>query len=205
MPASFLQLPHETLEEILLAAIEQSTLGPPSLLHALLLTCRDLYHTLTYDVHPTFYAQIFTQKFDVVAPHRRLGIPELLPGHLKHELQTHCTAIRTFRNVLANASYDDPQLLEAFRTAYLMLLGDDGKNFAQLTWAGLPILVQDYLRHRLCSGAQENHGWPQENEKNSLAVALFWLLTSSCEFLEFIEQVFSSLTSHPHSESERGV
>jgi hypothetical protein len=96
-------------------------------------------------------------------------------------------------------------LLEAFRTAYLMLLGDDGKNFAQLTWAGLPILVQDYLRHRLCSGAQENHGWPQENETNSLAVALFWLLTSSCEFLELIRKAFSSLTSHPHSDSERGV
>jgi hypothetical protein len=187
MPVSLLHLPHETLEEILLATLEQSILGPPSLLHALMLTCRQLYYTLTFDVHPTFYARIFAQKFDLVAPHRRLGISELLPRHLKDELRVHCTAIQTFRKVLADASYDDPQLLEAFRTAYLMLLGDDGKNFAQLSWAGLPALVQDFLRNRFTSTAHDNHGWPQENEMNTLAVVLFWLVTSSCELLEYVE------------------
>ena len=182
MPASFLQMPHETLEEILLAALEQSTLGLPSLLHALLLTCRDLYHTLTFDVHPTFYARIFVQKFDLVAPHRRLGIPDLLPKHLKDELRIHCTALRTFRKSLADAAYDDPQLLEAFRTAYLMLLSDDGKNIAQLSWAGLPDLTQNFIQHRLHSAAQQNHGWPRANEIDALAVAILWLLTSSREF-----------------------
>lgn len=192
MPACFLELPHETLEEILLATTEQSALGPPSILHSLLLTCRDLYHTLTFDVHPTFYARIFTQKFDLVAPHRRLSIFELLPNHLKDELRTHCTALQTFRKVLADASYDDPQLLDAFRTAYLMLLGDDGKNLAQLTWAGLPALVQDFLRHRLFSNTHENHGWPQENATNILAVALFWLLTSACGFLAHVGMVLGT-------------
>lgn len=183
MPATFLQLPNETLEQILLVALEQSTLGPPSLLHALLLTCRNLYHTLTFDVHPTFYARIFAQKFDLVAPHRRLGIPESLPKHLKDELQIHCSALRTFRKVLNDASYDDPHLLVAFRTAYLMLLGDDGKNLQQLTWAGLGPLVKDFLWRRPSSDVDESRGWLQENEMNTLAVALFWLLTSSCEFL----------------------
>lgn len=181
MSACFLRLPHETLEDIILAALSESPLGPPHLLHALLLTCRDLYTTLSSKVHPTFFAHVFVQKFDFLGPHRRLGVREFLPGHLKQELQVQCAAIRCFRKVLAEESYDNPQLLEAFRTAYLMLLADDGKNLAQLIWAELPALVQAFLRKRLFPLKGKNGGWPLENEINSLAVALFWLLTSSCE------------------------
>jgi hypothetical protein len=204
MPASFLNLPNETLEEILLKTIEQSTLGPPSVIHAISLTCRELYYTLAFNVHSTFYAQIFAQKFDLDAPHRRLGILDPLPSHLKYELKTHCTAIRTFRRVLANASYDEPQLLEAFRTAYLMLLADDGKNFAQLSWAGLPALLTEFLRRRLYLGAHENSGWPQENETNALAISLFWLITTSCGFLD-CAKTFFPLTSYVYSHCESRI
>lgn len=179
MPVSFLKLPRETLEEILLISLNEDTLGPPLLLHTLFLTCREFYHTLASEIHPTFYAKVFAQKFDLAAPHNRLSIRELLPGHLKDELQIHCNALRCFRNALAADSYDDMDLPQAFRTAYLMLLADDGKNIAQLRWAGLPQLVLGYLQHRLIPTGNENDGWPVENEANSLAVALFWLLTSS--------------------------
>lgn len=183
MPASFLELPYETLEQILLAALDQSPLGPPTLLHALFLTCRALYHTLSFNVHPTFYGQIFARRFDFAAQHRRFGIRELLPRHLQDELRTHCTALQCFRKMAAEGLYDDPQLPEALRTAYLMLLGDNGKNLAQLSWAGLPGLILAFLRYRLLPRANENNGWPEENEANSLAVAIFWLLSSSCMFL----------------------
>lgn len=182
MPASFLQLPYETLEEIILAALSESPLGPPKLLHSLLLTCRDLYDIVVNRVHPTFYGRLFIQRFDLSAPHRRLGIQEALPTHLKCELQVQCAVLRCFRKVLAEESYDHPQLLDAFRTAYLMLLSDDGKNAAQLRWAELPALVYAFLRHRLFPVGGENSGWPAENEINSLALALFWLLTSSGEW-----------------------
>lgn len=183
MPTSFLQLLPETLEEILLVALEQSPLGPPTLLHTLFLTCRQLYHTLLYNVHPTFYAQIFARRFDFVDPHRHLKIRELLPKHLSDELRVHCMALQCFRKVAKEDSYDDPRLPEAFRTAYLMLLGDKGKNFAQLSWAGLPDLILTFLRRRLYPHASVNNGWPEENEGNCLAVAIFWLMTSSCKSL----------------------
>lgn len=186
MSATFLQLPHETLEEILLAAIEQTSPGPPSIILSLSLTCRALYNILKYELHSTFYAHIFVQKFDIFAPHSRLMICEMLPGHLRDELQIQYTAIRCFRTVLEEESYDDPQLPGAFRTAYLMLLADDGKNIAQICRAGLPTLLQAYLRRHLFPGADRNNGWPEENEGNSLAVALFWLLASSCEFNEYV-------------------
>lgn len=181
MPASLLNLPSETLEEIILVALEQSPLGPPTLLHSLSLTCLELHHVLLH-AHSTFYAQIFACRFDFAAPHRRLGIRELLPKHLNDELRIHCMALQRFRKVAQDESYDDPRLPETLRIAYLMLLDDNGKNFAQLSWAGLPDLIVALIRHRLFPRTNVNNGWPEENEANCLAVTIFWLMTSSCKF-----------------------
>lgn len=181
MPSAILRLPSETWEEIFLAAIRQTPLGPPTLLHSLHLTCRAFHHLLTSEVHSTFYGRIFVDKFDALASHLRMGIQDILPAHLQDELQTHCAALQCIRQVVSEGCYDHPGLLTAFRTAYLMLLADDGKNIVQLNAAGLSSLVHRYLKTRWLPPAYENNGWPVENEMNSLVVALFWQLSSSGE------------------------
>lgn len=181
MPSFALSLPSETWEEIFLFAIRQTPLGPPTLIHSLHLTCRAFNRLLSSQVHPTFYGQIFIHKFDAVASLSRLGMRDTLPVHLRDELQTHCSALRCIRQVQLEGCFDHPQLLASFRTAYLMLLADDGKNLAQLNAVGLPQLVYSYLKTHWLPPPCENSGWPVENEMNSLATALFWQLGSQCE------------------------
>ena len=178
MPSVVFRLPGETWEEILLLAIRQTPLGPPSLIYSLHLTCRDFNRLLSSGVHPTFYGQVFTHKFDAVASLSRLGTPDVLPAQLRDELKTHCAALQCIRQVMREGYFDHPQLLATFRTAYLMLLADDGKNLAQLNAVGLSSLVYRYLKERWLPPAYENNGWPVENEVNSLVVALFWQLGS---------------------------
>lgn len=181
MPSAILRLPSETWEEIFLTAIRQTPLGPPTLLHSLHLTCRAFHRLLTSEFHPTFFGQVFIDKFDAAISHSRLGIRNMLPAHLQDELHTHCAALQCIRQVVSDGYFDHPQLLATFRTAYLMLLADDGKNLAQLNAVGLPSLVHRYLMTRWLPPAYENNGWPVENEMNSLVVALFWQLASQCE------------------------
>ena len=78
---------------------------------------------------------------------------------------------------------DDPDLMEAFFVAFVLLLEDQGQNFAQLQRAGLANLVHRYLREKIFIGSESDNGWPLANEINALAVSIAWLTSSRGERL----------------------
>ncbi|KAH7927561.1 hypothetical protein BV22DRAFT_1031606 [Leucogyrophana mollusca] len=175
MPGSLVTTPPELLEQIVLSATRDAQRGPPAALRSILLTCRMSYNALSADANPHLYLMLFVDKFDVSAPRRNIAIDRLALPNLDQELKKRFTALHCFRR----GNVDDPQLLEAFATAYVMMLEDDGLNWGQLLWAEFPSFMEKFLRERLLSGAADNDGWPVENEINALAVALFWLISSS--------------------------
>ncbi|KAH7911287.1 hypothetical protein BJ138DRAFT_1113337 [Hygrophoropsis aurantiaca] len=174
MSGSLVTTPPELLECIVLSATRDTPCGPPTVLRSILLTCRMSYNVLSAEANPHLYLMLFIDKFDVSAPRRNLSHDRLALPNLDQELKKRFAALHCFRR----ANVDDPYLLEAFTTAYIMVLEDDGLNWSQLLWAEFPSFMQKFLRERLFLGAEENDGWPVENEINALAVALFWLISS---------------------------
>jgi hypothetical protein len=58
-----------------------------------------------------------------------------------------------------------------------MMLDNDGKNFAQLEWAGVAEFVDKFIRLRLWEGRMQhpNAGWPLASLANSCALWIAWL------------------------------
>lgn len=79
-----------------------------------------------------------------------------------------------------------------------MFLEDDGRNCKQMCQANVYEFLREFLRQCLLEGAVDNNGWPRENELNTLAVALFWFITSRCCIRETIHlrREFMDLLSH---------
>jgi len=66
------------------------------------------------------------------------------------------------------------------------MLGNDGKNYAQLEHAGLDAYVNKFIMTRLWEESESNQGWPLDNLNNSLALWLMWMtLTKRSSFLFF--------------------
>jgi hypothetical protein len=133
----------------------------------------------------------FASKFDQAAPIRRLG--RLSREQVRFELRQRVTALQCFRR----GNIHDGQLPDALLRAYLMVLEDDAKNSAQLLDAGLLPLLQSYILQKLTEGSEGNNGWPHANENNTLAVILFFLLSSEGKLYVFHGRAF--FIYHTHS------
>lgn len=116
-------------------------------------------------------------KFDISSPRRHLSQARLSPQNIEQEAKRRYSALQ----VVQRGDIWNPGLAEAFATVYVMLLEDDERNWEQVVWAGLPTFLHIFMRERLLEGASENHGWPLESEGNTLAIALFWLISSQSE------------------------
>jgi len=170
----FLNVFQYPMEDIVLFSVEDSLLGPPTALYSLMLTCRRFHSMLTVGAAPRLYSQLFSHKFDAAGLLRRLHFQDSFAVHFAAELRKRFMVL----NCIRKQKIDDPQLSEAFFTAYLMLLEDDGKNRAQLQRVGLQNLVLTYLQKSLHTDVELHNGWPVDNELNALAVTLFWQLSS---------------------------
>jgi hypothetical protein len=176
MFASLFDAPPEILRRIALFVTLATPLGPPRELCNLSQLCRSAHRILSQD-SAEFYACILTQKFDSRVVVQRLG-KSTLQDSAKVELQRRFAALDIFRK----GRLDDPFLTEAFWIAYIMLeeSSPSMKNVKQLLWADLPAFLDSFFQKRLYEGSTTNNGWPLPNVKNSLATALFWLLSSRC-------------------------
>lgn len=117
---------------------------------------------------------LFLDKFDISSPGRHLLQGRLNNQNMEQEVKRRDIALQIIRR----RDIWNPNLAEAFATIYVMLLEDDGRNWEQVLFAGLPTFIPIFMRERLLEGASDNHGWPLENELNTLAVVLFWLISS---------------------------
>lgn len=169
----------EVLQKILIHATATSPIGPPKEWFNLLLTCRHFRDCLSCNSGELF-STMFAQRFDIVAPVRRLG-ESVVRKSAKLEMRRRFDAMKIFRR----RRLDDASLTEAFWIAFLMWEDSDmgQKNIKQLLNAGLPSFLDLFLRERLYLGADANNGWPVANERNSLAMALLWLTASPSTFL----------------------
>jgi hypothetical protein len=171
---SLLGIPPEVLGRIVLFAVWDTLVGPPTPLFSLFLTCRTLYDTLSS--HGQLYAAIFDHKFDSDAVARHMG-RETVNEFAKFELPRRFYALKLIRN----GRLDDPELEEALMVVLLMLLEDDGVNHVQLQWAGARQAIHRFIRERIPMTGDEP-GWPADNHMIALVLTVAWYNADHGEF-----------------------
>lgn len=166
MPTTFFSIPHR-LEEGIALSLFRTHLP----LH---LICPMLHATSSSDANPPFYSMLLFDNFDISSPRRHLSQSRLSFRNIEQEVKHRYIALQIIRR----REIWHPNLVGSLATVYVMLLEDDERNWEQVVSAGLPTFLPIFMRERLLEGASDNHGWPLENEVNTLAVALFWLISS---------------------------
>jgi hypothetical protein len=173
MLVTFFSTLPELIHEIALLAVQDTPCITPITFRPLHLICRMTHATLSLD-EGAAYSILFLEKFDISSPRRHLLQDRLEVQNMEDEVKQRYIALQIIRR----RDMWNPNLVEAFATIYVMLLEDDGRNWEQVLWAGLPTFIPIFMRERLLEGASDNHGWPLENELNTLAITLFWLISS---------------------------
>jgi hypothetical protein len=199
-PPSLNTVPIEVLEHIALFAATETFLGPPSAIPSLLATCRTISSTVSVASNSPLYARIFAWKFDIAPAARRLFSERTAAHELSSELQRRCTVLKRIRHRLDATIPLDVQawnqggdsLRTVLWTAYLMMLENDGKNEEQLrSYAGirqwLSLFWFDDRGASFARCAVRMDCWPEADERNALAMWLFWFLlrTGASEFSHF--------------------
>lgn len=184
---SFLTLPDELIHQCSFHVVAPNPLGPPHVLIPLALTCRALNQVVSSH---TFRARLFRLMFDVGAVTRRLFNPR--DSDLADELERCCMVLKEIRRGDVTESVES-LVEDTLWSAYILMLSNDGKNYAQLEHAGLDAYVREFIMTRLWEGRETNQGWPLDNINNSNALWLMWMTLTkrwSFSFLFFIIRLF---------------
>lgn len=175
---SLLSLPDELLHLCSFHLLAHKPLGPPSDLITLALVCRAFNNAVSSH---TFRARICRFMFDTGAVSRRLFHPR--DSDLADELHRCCNLLKAIRRADLEES-EEETLIEA----YILMLSNDGKNYAQLEHAGLDAYLDKYINTRLWSGRETNQGWPLDNIDNASALWLMWMtMTKRWSFFFFFD------------------
>lgn len=192
--------PQEVLEHIVFFAATDCFLGPPAGILPFLLLNRDMHEALSFDNNPHLYARIFTAKYDLAAAIRRMGSALLPATALAEELRRRSVLLRRFRN-LKGCRVDETDMVdEMLWTAYLMVLESDGRNERQLReYARLNEWLKEYWFRPTGGSAAlrivtTTDHWPDNTERMSLALWLFWYLLRPGEYQD-MTQAFIVLTT----------
>lgn len=164
------RLPNELIHNIAFLVVAHDPLGPPSALVPLL-TISKRIHAALLSPHSALKARIFRLKFDTSAVSRRSFSPYDL--HLAQQLEYYCRLLR----VVKAKDVDHEDVAYFLFAAYLMMLDNDGKNFAQLEWAGIAGFTDNFIRLHLWDGRMQdgNAGWPVASLANRCALWVAWL------------------------------
>jgi hypothetical protein len=163
---SLLQLPTEIIHQFAFHLLASRPLDPPTALLDLALTCRSFSQIVS---SKPFLAKLCRLKFDVASITRRCFNPR--DRDLADELVRCCRVLREIRTGNIPETEDDDTLV----AAYVLMLNNDGKNYAQLQHAGLDAYVDNFVRNRLWKGRDSNQGWPLDTLNNSVALWLMWM------------------------------
>ncbi|PPQ71433.1 hypothetical protein CVT24_011941 [Panaeolus cyanescens] len=181
-------IPIELFNSILFALIAQQPLGPPTQLIPLLLTSKQFHNAIS--TNTSLLAQICRLKLDINPISRRAFTPT--DTDLSIHLVKSFRMINQLRRRLRQRTYsphyppwntppviDDDHLSDGdiLHELYLLRLDSDGKNYAQLEYAGVRDWVRDVVLKRLFEDAERNDGWPLENPRNACALWLMWMFT----------------------------
>ncbi|PPQ75458.1 hypothetical protein CVT26_016105, partial [Gymnopilus dilepis] len=169
-----LRLPPELIDTIAFTLVAHTPLGPPAALLPLLLTHSSLHTQLT---SAPFLARIARLKLDTAAVTRRLFSPS--PADLAEHLVHACRVLQALRA----GDVSDLDVEDTLASALLLMLDNDGRNYAQLRHAGVHVFVERYVRQRLWEGREGNFGWPLHSKANATALWLLWLTTERTSLL----------------------
>ncbi|KAJ7490732.1 hypothetical protein FB451DRAFT_1552353 [Mycena latifolia] len=162
-------VPPEILEHIAYELTCLTPLGPPAALVPLLLACRAVNRRLSGNA--TLYSRIFKFKFDSGAVKRRAFNPT--PNQYWDQLVLYCTQLQKLRGMVGTDDCED-----VLFCAYLMMLENDGRNAAQLEYAGLDSYLDIFVRTRIWDSTLTSHGWPSDSVANACALWLMWMTTT---------------------------
>lgn len=169
---SLTTLPDEVLNDIAFALVASSPLGPPTDLIPLLCTSKHLNRALHFKKSTGLYARIARLKFDCNAVKRRAFKP--YAKDCAEQLVHACLCIQFFRR----GNVDDDDVVDHLPTAFMLMLENDGKNRAQLEWAGIESFLDQFVRRRLYDNRMTNDGWPLETPHSSSALWLTWMFAT---------------------------
>jgi len=154
--ATFDSLPDDVLSEIAVETIylrgELPTYGDLATLHSLSLTCRTIYHAISFTNRPGLYAAIFRAFFDMKAIQRRLGSDATYSRLLAHALKERIGALKRFATLFKPRSENtseetspsnvpnitlDNLRLQDLTTAWFMVMEHDHRNLLHLVSVNL--------------------------------------------------------------------
>jgi len=159
----------EILQRIVLFAVEERFLGPPSDLLALLTTSKAINFALSPRNNNDIYARIFKLKFDTAAASRRLGPRRLTSRSLAIELRDRFEALRRVRGGIING----PMLQRDLWVIFFILLEHDRKNVLQLTeWARAHTFAHSVADHWL----NDNYAPGFDESVGGLVCTIIWEL-----------------------------
>jgi len=137
-----------------------------------MLTCRRFHQLLQPSNNPRLYRHIFYRKFNGAA------LAHCFPHSTVNDASRFFPELRTcFRalHCIRSGDIHHPDLQDALLTAYIMVLEHDSLNYQHLLDVSLPVLLDRYINKRL---HRSHNIWPVEDTCNTLAIALFWHMTS---------------------------
>lgn len=162
---AFAHLPNELWLNIAFFVVATSPLGPPPL-RSLLLINKRISAVLNTDA---LKARIFRLSWDSGAVLRRSFQPH--NRELAEQLVLCCTLLKAIKE----RDLTSVEVQTHLFTAYILMLDNDGKNYAQLEWAGIDAYVDGYIRQSLFSDRDTNMGWPIDSSENACALWLAWM------------------------------
>ncbi|KAG8874664.1 hypothetical protein FRB97_005744 [Tulasnella sp. 331] len=195
-PPTF-HIPFEIIQNIAIKTIEEGQKGPPHSIYNLLLTCRSIYDSLSFDKNLPFYADIYDLQFDTAAQRRRYTQERLTPVRRAHELKRRWTLLGEIKcitnistpidqgfqiwgnpstNLVGTYTYDE-KLSHAW-LAFMMLTESDGRNWQQLSWARIIEWIRLFMWYdidKVSKQAQTTGLLPAANELRAVGVWLWWL------------------------------
>ncbi|KAG8872972.1 hypothetical protein FRB97_007149 [Tulasnella sp. 331] len=186
-------VPFEVLQNIAIKTIEEGYRGPPHSIFNLLLTCRSIYDSLSFDANPFFYADVYDLQFDTAAQERRYTLERLTPVHRAFELKRRWTLLGEINisdpidqgfqiwgnpsiNMVGTYTYEE-KLSHAW-LAFMMLTESDGRNWRQLSWARIIEWIRLFMWYdidKVTRQAQTTGLLPPANELRAVGMWLWWL------------------------------
>ncbi|KAG9000119.1 hypothetical protein FRB93_012883 [Tulasnella sp. JGI-2019a] len=197
MPTTLHTIPFEVLQQIAIKTVDNHLSGPPNCILPLLLTCRTLYNSLSFNENSLFYAYVFDVQFDTAALKRRYAPERLTPARRAQELKRRWALLKEIRSITIlstnvdfgvqmwgspatniTGTYTYHEKLNHAWLAYMMLTESDGMNWRQLKWAGIVEWIRLFMFYdidKVSSHAQATGDLPPADEFRAVGMWLWWL------------------------------
>ncbi len=176
---TILSLPTELIEETAFYVACSTLEGRPNSIRSFRLTCKAINNVFSHS--NAIYRTIFKQKFSHSAVARRSFEPT--SKEYRQLLQLYDDSLQFIEE---RRGFDGKEPVDADHMSTeevlwvltFMCLDDDGANTLQLNAVGAYEWIHEIVIRHLYDGADDNGGWPLDNCKNSLALWVFWSLST---------------------------